>query len=171
MPYTEPYWLAEPQKDDAHYAIPQQEYLGLPLTPNPLVATTRVQVADETFLVEIPLSYKTLDATHGDVVEPLGVAPEVTLAFADDKVTLLADGSVRADVQVTTSARLPMAKMIIYAGSYTDTVQMADVMPGVMIVPASVPAGKLDFSEGKAEVKVAVLSDGKLYNKQRRVIK
>lgn len=171
IPYTEPYWLAEPQKDDAHYAIPRQEYLGLPLTPNPLVATTRVQVADETFLVEIPLSYKTLDATHGDVVEPLSVAPEVTLAFADDKVTLLADGSVRADVQVTATVKLPMAKMIIYAGSYTDTVQMVDVMPGVMIVSASVPAGKLDFSTGKTEVTVAVLSDGKLYNKQRHVIK
>jgi LmbE family N-acetylglucosaminyl deacetylase len=171
IPYTEPYWLAEPQKDDAHYTIPQQEYLGLPLTPNSLVATTRVQVADETFLVEVPLSYKTLDATHGDVVEPLRVAPVVTLKFTEEMVTLLADGSVRANLQVSTAVKLQSARLVVMAKGYVDTIQLADIMPGTITVPVAAPSGKLDFSHGKAQVNVALVSEGIVYNKQQHTIK
>lgn len=170
-PYTEPYWLSAPQQDDAHYAIPQQELLGLPLTPNALVATTRLQVGDETFLLEIPLSYKTLDATHGDVVEPLRVAPEVTLEMADEMITLLPDGSAMTNVYVHTSKTLQVAKLAVMTKGYNDTVHMVDVLPGTMTVPVFIPAGKLDLSSGSAEIRVALVSGKDVYKKQRHTIK
>ncbi len=170
-PYTEPYWLSEPQPDDAHYAIPRQDLLGLPLTPNSLVATTRVQVDDETFLLEVPLSYKTLDATHGDVVEPLRVAPEVTLEMADDMITLLADGSAMANLYLHSSKRIEVAKLAVITKGYADTVQIVDLLPGTMTVPVFVPASKLDLSSGSAEIRVTLIAGKDVYKKQKHIIK
>lgn len=79
--YTQPYWLSKPQTEAALFPIPDPTQLGNPNTPNELVATTRVAIGEETFLLEIPLSYKTTDATHGDVVEQLRVVPDVVLNY------------------------------------------------------------------------------------------
>lgn len=171
IPYTEPYWLAEPQKDEAHYAIPQQEYLGLPLTPNPLVATTRVQVADETFLVEVPLSYKTLDATHGDIIEPLRVAPEVTLRFTDEMITLSSDGDALTSLQIHSAIKLPEAKLVVSSNGYSDTSYLVDVMPGTMTLTVAIPGSKLNFSTGKTELTATLVSGNTIYNKQQHTIK
>lgn len=84
QPYTQPYWLSSPQKDNAHYPIPSYDLLGLPLTPDQLTTDITVKIDTQTFVVNVPLSYKTLDATHGDVTEPLRVVPKVTVNFTSN---------------------------------------------------------------------------------------
>lgn len=105
-PVTEPYWLSQPQPSDAHFAISRDEYLGEPVTPNDLVASTRVMIGDDTLLVEVPLSYKTLDPTHGDVVEQLRVVPDAWLNFTSGMYMLNSDGSLKMTVHLHASKTL-----------------------------------------------------------------
>lgn len=171
-PYTEPYWLSEPQQDNAHYTIPQQEYLGLPNTPNSLVATTRVQVGDETFLVEVPLSYKTLDATHGDVIEQLRVVPVLTMEFTENMVTTGADGNVYATLRLYVSQPMQEGKIIVNGIGFTDTssVFVANE-PGVLEVPVIIQGNKLQFNYGKVEVWVSAVVGNEVFSMQRHTIK
>lgn len=171
-PYTEPYWLSEPQRDDAHYAIPKQEYLGLPNTPNQLVAATRVQIGDEIFLVEVPLSYKTLDATHGDVVEQLRVVPLLTIEFADNMVTTGADGDAFATLRLHASKPVTEGKIVISGTGFTDTGSVFTLQePGIIEVPVVIPGNKLKFNHGKAEVWASAIVGKDVFDMQQHTIK
>lgn len=171
MPYTEPYWLSQPQKDDAHYAIPQQEYLGVPNTPNQLVAATRVQVGDEVFLVEVPLSYKTLDATHGDVVEQLRVVPQVLLQFTEDMVTTAADGSIRGNLRLDIATPLREAKLVVFNGSVADTILIDIPAAGTVELPVTFPAEKLRGRDLPKELYASLISGKYVFDKQQHTIK
>lgn len=110
---TEPYWLSQPRTSDAHFTIPDASQLGLANTPNELAAATRVMIGDETFLVEIPLSYKTLDPTHGDVVEQLRVVPGAWLNFTSGMYILGDDGKLTVAIHIHASAALQDALLLI----------------------------------------------------------
>ncbi len=111
--YTEPYWLSVPQTDPAHYPIPKEEYLGKPKTPNELAAQMRVMIGDQTILIDVPISYKTLDATHGDVVEQLRVVPDVVMNFTSGMLIMYDDGTVVAPVHIHTEVDLNNARLFV----------------------------------------------------------
>src|SRR5690606_21442307 len=55
---TEPYWMSVPPKDDAHFPLPADTLLGLPVIPNQLNAVVTLSIGGETLRVPVPLSSK-----------------------------------------------------------------------------------------------------------------
>lgn len=174
--YTEPYWLSQPQTDAAHYPIPDYKMLGMPNTPNELSAKMRVSVGDETFLVDIPLSYKVLDPTHGDVVEQLRVVPEVILNFVDQKATLSADGRVRTNLHIRTKKAIHNGGITLKGnkkgGSFTQTLYQLE-LPANVDTTIEVVIAKNTLEDVKESTTVQVeLKDGEtVYNKEQHTIK
>lgn len=82
IPVTQPYWLVANNEQAGSYTISNRSLLGLPETPNNLNISLQLQIGDATFTVPVPLSYKKLDPTRGDVVEQLRIVPAVVLDFA-----------------------------------------------------------------------------------------
>lgn len=118
QPYTEPYWLSQKQKEYGAYPIPEQTQLGFPNTPNDLIAQLVVSIGGTPITVDVPLSYKTLDATHGDVVEQLRVVPDINLNFTTDMLVTNADGSVTADVHIQTNRIISEGILSIYTNKF-----------------------------------------------------
>jgi LmbE family N-acetylglucosaminyl deacetylase len=97
---TEPYWLSKAAKDAGHYTIPEIELSGYPEAPNTLNAILKLNIDGVPFDLAVPLSYKRLHPTRGDVVEALRIVPEVTINFTTDLLVREADGSVNASVHL-----------------------------------------------------------------------
>ncbi len=114
-PVTEPYWLSMPLPGKDVFPLPDDTLLGLPETPNNLNAILTLKIGDELFKVPVPLSYKKLDPTRGDVVEQLRIVPDLTLEFTNTLLVTNADGSVHAEVRIHPLKNLPDATLSIYA--------------------------------------------------------
>lgn len=97
---TEPYWLSNTSLDKGNYIIPYDTLLGLPEAPNPLNVKLIMKIGDESFDINVPLSYKKLDPTRGDVVEALRIVPDVTLNFISPLVVTEGDGSLNTKVRI-----------------------------------------------------------------------
>lgn len=173
--YTEPYWLSQPIADDANFTIPDAEQLGLATTPNTLAAATRVLIGDETFLVEIPLSYKTLDPTHGDVVEQLRVVPGAWLNFTSGMYITGDDGKLTTVVHIHASETLQNALLLISNGTgdamyYGQNINLAAGRDTVFKVV--IPAAKLATLTDKNNILYASIknNDG-LFNRRQYTIK
>lgn len=113
-PYTEPYWLSTESRMTDHYPTPAYDQMGLPKTTNPLTATLTLKIDKEAFKVTIPLSYKTLDATHGDVVEQLRVVPNITLNFTSNLLATNSDGTLLAKVHIHAAKEIKNGDLVIY---------------------------------------------------------
>ncbi len=97
---TEPYWLVSTSLDKGNYIIPYDTLLGLPEAPNSLNVKVVMQIGEETFDINVPLSYKKLDPTRGDVIEALRIVPDVTLSFTSPLIVTEPDGSLRTKIRV-----------------------------------------------------------------------
>ncbi|MEZ5015471.1 MAG: PIG-L family deacetylase [Flavipsychrobacter sp.] len=113
-PYTEPYWLSSTGRMTDHYPAPVYKQMGLPKTINPLTATLKIKIDKEEFEVLVPLSYKTLDATHGDVVEQLRVVPYITLDFVSDLLATNTDGTLDAKIHIHAAKEIKNGDLVIY---------------------------------------------------------
>lgn len=170
-PYTEPYWLSQPQADDAHYTVPDVKLRGKAQTPPALTAEMRILIGDETFLVEVPLSYKVLEATRGDVVEPLRVVPEVQLNFIEEKATFSADGGVRANLHVKTYKAINNGTIRISSKKDQHEISGINIGAGVdTVILITMPGNKVDRS-GSSVLTAAISVDGSTYNKAQHTIK
>ncbi|MCB9045701.1 MAG: PIG-L family deacetylase [Chitinophagales bacterium] len=172
--YTEPYWLSQPQTQDAFYPIPDPAQLGMPETPNELTATTRVQVGDETFLVEIPLSYKTTDPTHGDVVEQLRVVPEITLDFTSGMYLMADNGDIQTTVHIHTEKDLKGASLVVSNAVISGMVRNIDLAAGkdttiTVTIASDHTSGRPDDKE--VELYASVIDGKKMYDKQQHTNK
>lgn len=99
-PYTEPYWLAIPQKESAHFELPGDEVLSYPVSPSANNVIVSVKIGSELFDVNVPLSYKKLDPTHGDVVEQLRIVPPFSIEFTSGLVFMKPDTSIEAQIRI-----------------------------------------------------------------------
>lgn len=173
-PLTEPYWLSKSQADAAHYPLPEQMLAGSPNTPNQLTAQATVTIGDETFLVPIPLSYKTLDATHGDVVEQLRIVPDVILNFTSAFYLAKDDGSLTTNVHIHANKEINNAALKVY-----NNILVKDV-PNISLNKGGDTTIRVYFGSDYVQKSrmdnfdlFAQLSDveGNTYNKQQVIIK
>lgn len=172
--YTEPYWLSQPQADDANFTIPDPSQLGLPNTPNNLSASTRVVIGDETFIVEIPLSYKTLDPTHGDVVEQLRVVPGAWLNFTSGMYITNEDGTLTTGIHIHASEALQNATLLINNNDgLVHMAQNINLAAGRdTVFKIIIPAAKASTVTGKNNILYASLKNDKnLFNRRQYTIK
>jgi LmbE family N-acetylglucosaminyl deacetylase len=151
-PITQPYWLANPNPEKAMFSIPNDTLLGLPETPNELVATLHLKLGDIPYNMKVPLSYKRLDPIKGDVAEQLRIVPDATITFSTALMVVQADGSVQADVRVHAYKDIQNAALSIAANSEVGQVKGINLSAGtdtiisITVTPALVKAaGAGDF--------------------------
>lgn len=114
--YTEPYWLKYANKDNAHFEIPSPEatVLGYPETPNLLYATIQVNIMSAAFNIRVPLSYKKLDPTHGDVIEQLRIVPDASVEFTTGLYIIKPDGNLETQVRIHPFKNISQAHLIVF---------------------------------------------------------
>lgn len=171
-PYTEPYWLAEPSQDGNHFVIPDSTLLGYPEAPNMLNVVLNLQVGDETFSVPVPLSYKKLDPTRGDVVEPLRIVPAVSLEFTDPLLITQADGSVHTTVRLHGRADIKNASLVIGSGTSVKHIDNINIANGAdTVVPVNYTAKELNVkSNDDFYLTANLFADNKIYMRSQHLI-
>lgn len=173
IPYTEPYWLTTGTQDGAHYAVPDEKLRGKATDPATLSASMRVMVGDETFLINVPLSYKTLDATHGDVVEPLRVVPDAWLNFTSAMYILDDDNGLQLSVHIHSEREMKDAALAISNPVFSYDVEGINLAAGKdTVIAVYIPGEKMSKVGVDAYNLIATLVDGrKIYNRQQHTIK
>ncbi len=110
-PVTQPYWLKD-KSNGSLFTVTDRQYLGMPETPDDLVATLAVEIGGVVQKISVPLSYKKLDPLRGDVVEALRIVPEASVGFASPLLITNPDGVGEAEVQIHTFAPLKDTLML-----------------------------------------------------------
>lgn len=173
-PYTEPYWLAQQSPDGYHFAIPDSMLLGYPEAPNMLNAILNLQIGDETFNVPVPLSYKKLDPTRGDMVEQLRIVPPVSLEFADPLLVVQPDGFVHTAVRIHSRADIKNGVLNISGMSNNNKrIGKINITKGMdTVVPVNFVVEELSGGSGSDFYLAASLfaSDGKIYSRSQHTI-
>lgn len=129
--YTQPYWLKDNSKDNSHFEIPGLTVLGYPETPNNLSAHINLSIDGTKFTIAVPLSYKKLDPTHGDVIEQLRIVPDVSLEFTAGLVTTKPDGSIETSVKIHPNKDIHNASLVIYSLDMSHEVTNLNLKKGI----------------------------------------
>ena len=172
-PLTEPYWLSQVQTEYGAYPIPNNTQLGLPNTPNNLTANIHLRIGNDTFITTVPLSYKTLDATHGDVVEQLRVVPNMNLKFTTGLLITLPDGSLKAAVHIHTEKDINRGILKVFSNDFSINVKditlsaKKDTTITIAISSSTIAKSK----SGTFDLFASFEDNGRTYNKQQNTIK
>lgn len=172
-PVTEPYWLSMPSSLPDMFPLPEDSLLGLPEAPNNLNAILTLKIGDELFKVPVPLSYKKLDPTKGDVVEQLRIVPDVTLEFTNTLLVTNSDGSVHAEVRIHPLKNIPNATLSVYADKGSDkTIPNLDLhMGNDTSIEINYTAKETEqLSKGDFFLSAEIKAGGKTYSKTQKLI-
>lgn len=113
--YTEPYWLAVPSASAAHYKLPYDSMLNYPVTPPALNIRVSLKIGEENFIVPVPLSYKKLDPTHGDVIEQLRIVPPHSFYFMSGLTVVTPDSPMEVFVKIHPFRNVENASLVVYS--------------------------------------------------------
>jgi LmbE family N-acetylglucosaminyl deacetylase len=75
MPISQPYWLVHP-KTEGMFIVKDQNLIGLPENEPAFSLQCNFSIEGENFKKKVPVYYKYLDPTKGDVYQPLVVLPK-----------------------------------------------------------------------------------------------
>jgi LmbE family N-acetylglucosaminyl deacetylase len=75
MPISQPYWLVHP-KTEGMFIVKDQNLIGLPENEPAFSLQCNFSIEGENFIKKVPVYYKYLDPTKGDVYQPLVVLPK-----------------------------------------------------------------------------------------------
>lgn len=95
---SEPYWLKDSPLTRSLYDVKDKDLIGLPTKPSPLQVLLSLQIEDEEFEIQVPLSFKKLDPIKGDVVESLRIIPAVNVKFNQALFFIKDQSNLRASI-------------------------------------------------------------------------
>lgn len=148
-PVTEPYWMIDPSTDIAHFNIPSADLLGHSQTPNKLTVPVKLEIGQEQFVVNVPLSYKKLDPIKGDVIEQLRIVPELSVAFTSEFFVQNPDGSFTLSVRIRPNKDLKNMKLAIYNDALKDIIQPIHLRNGIdTIISFNISEADMSYVKG-----------------------
>lgn len=80
---TQPYWLNKPKKEGM-FVVDDQVLIGKSENDPEFEGVVNVEIEKQLFGFKIPLQYKYLDPTKGDVYQPIAVVPDIELKYSKD---------------------------------------------------------------------------------------
>lgn len=151
LPVTEPYWLQQ-KSESGFYAVPEH-LLGLPTTPNALVATCKLAIGDADLSIPVPISFKKLDPLKGDVVEALRIVPPLSIDWSAPLQVTETDGSLRLQVHLRTFKPIQNGTLTIFNQVFKKEIHGINLRAGIdTLIPATLSdrevkqAGNDEFS-------------------------
>lgn len=171
-PLTEPYWLTMPGEDADHYYLPSDTLNGLPESPSRTRALLSCMIGEESFDINVPLSYKRLDPVKGDVTEALRIVPAVMPGFTHQLLISNDDGSLNTEVRLHPLKDITSASLSIELGQPLLTISHLNLKAGIdTVLPVKIPKNSLMQTGTKEFILKAVLNDGdNRYDKTQQLI-
>ena len=80
---TQPYWLDYPKKEGM-FIVNDQNMIGKAENDPEFEGVVKVEIEKQLFSFKIPLEYKYLDLTKGDVYQPIAVVPDIEIKYSKD---------------------------------------------------------------------------------------
>jgi LmbE family N-acetylglucosaminyl deacetylase len=93
-PISQPYWLVLP-KTEGMFVVQDQTLVGLPENEPALTMQCHFNIEGENFIKQVPVYYKYLDATKGDMYQPLVVLPKKEVAPIQSVVLVSSKGTLK----------------------------------------------------------------------------
>ncbi len=81
-PITQPYWLME-NAEKGFYKISDESKRGLPMAPDPLIATFEFEIKNIPLKFTTPIKYKYTEPSFGEIYRYLEIRPEVMVNFEE----------------------------------------------------------------------------------------
>jgi LmbE family N-acetylglucosaminyl deacetylase len=108
---TQPYWLQESARNNQFiYPAP---YVNEPLSKNTFTIKAQVNIAGVPFDFEVPVSYKRLDPTRGDVIEAVRIMPILDIEPLASTITIEDGAPLQVSVAVNSRATVKNAVLEI----------------------------------------------------------
>jgi len=98
--FTNPYWLNS-ASTLGMYQVEERAQVGMPTTPAPIQATFNLEIDNQAIGISRNLVFKTNDPVKGEVFEPLGIVPEVSVSLANSTLIFKDEKPKHIDVKVT----------------------------------------------------------------------
>ena len=170
-PYTEPYWLASSSDDGAHFKIPNDTILGYPEEPVTLNTVLTVAINGGEYSIPVPLSYKKLDPTRGDVIQNIRIVPPVTLEFTSGLFTTNPDGSLDISLRIHTLKDIKNGQLVLYAGKKTKVLEHLNIAKGTdTTISVNYPAAELADNKDDFYISSTLVEKGKAHMRTKHLI-
>jgi LmbE family N-acetylglucosaminyl deacetylase len=135
-PYSQPYWLRNPQKLGT-FTVDDQKLIGLPENPPALPVEVVLQVSGQELRYTVHTKYRTVDTLPTEVPRPLVIAPPVFVNLVDSVVVFATNEPKPVSVRVAAAT-----------GPVKGQLKLA-VPQGWEVTPASIP---IDLKAADAEM-------------------
>lgn len=108
---TQAYWLQEAARNNQFiYPTP---YVNEPLSKNNFTLNAQFSIDGIPFNFEVPIAYKRLDPTRGDVIEAVRIMPSLDIEPSASSITITEDQDLKVAAAVNTRARIENATLEI----------------------------------------------------------
>ena len=84
-PFSQPYWLEKPA-GRARYSVDDQLLIGMAENSPAAVARVSFLIGGEPLLVEVPVRYRWVDPTGGELYRAFNIVPPVSLAMSNEVI-------------------------------------------------------------------------------------
>ncbi len=84
-PFSQPYWLEKPAVR-ARYSVDDQQRIGMAENPPAAFARASFLIGGEPLLVEVPVRYRWVDPTGGELYRAFTIVPPVSLAMSSEVI-------------------------------------------------------------------------------------
>ena len=168
-PVSAPYWMRLPASNPGLYSVPSDTLIGRPDFSEVPAITLTLQIAEQTFIISLPLSYKYLDPVRGDVIEPLRIVPEVDLQLNQ---TLFFSGpgrSLRLPVQLKSHTPVEGTLQLLHAGQVLKSHSLSLNPDTAYAMSFTLEPEDLQ-ALGEAQLEVRFQTRKKTYNKGQALI-
>lgn len=100
QPISQPYWLVTP-KTEGMFVVNDQQLIGKPENDASFTCQLNLTIENESFEFQIPVQYKYVDLTKGEVYQPIVVLPVQEIKYEKELYLIHSDKPVQVNYQIT----------------------------------------------------------------------
>lgn len=117
---TQPYWLNKPKKEGM-FVVDDQLLIGKSENDPEFEGVVNVEIEKQLFSYKIPVQFKYLDPTKGDVFQPIAVVPNIELKYSKDVYLVEPGAPIKLIAQTKDHKGNVATKDVIYKASALPT--------------------------------------------------
>lgn len=96
---SQPYWLVSP-KTEGMFVVNDQQLIGQPENDPAFICKLNVSIENQLFEFQIPVQYKYVDLTKGEVYQPITVVPGQEIKYEKELHLLNGEKSIAVNYQI-----------------------------------------------------------------------
>jgi hypothetical protein len=117
---TQPYWLNKPKKEGM-FVVDDQLLIGKSENDPEFEGVVNVEIEKQLFSFKIPVQFKYLDPTKGDVYQPIAVVPAIEIKYSKDVYVVEPGAPIKLIAQTKDHKGNVATKDVIYKANELPT--------------------------------------------------